>query len=162
MVSHHFLWPSPPCLHTILRNIPSSLCVFTSATEGAGGYVFTPFLSVCLSLCRGYHKKLLTDPDEIFWIGWVCDTDELIRFWWKSGSGSDYENFLSDFSPLRDRAKLIYSTISQKSCGWIRMKLGEQVWCVTMTNCFDFGEDPTTRIFIVILHHWEIGLKNDI
>ena len=35
-----------------------------------------------------------------------------------------------------------------------------------MCDWFDFGEDPdpdpTTRIFKVILHHWEIGAKNDI
>ena len=46
------------------------------------------------------------------------------------------------------------------------MKLGGQVGLMTPTNCFDFGEDPnpdpTTTIFKVILHHWEIELKNDI
>ena len=41
-----------------------SASVFTSTTEGEGGYVFTPFcLSVCL--CAGYLKKLWTDLDEI-------------------------------------------------------------------------------------------------
>ena len=46
----------------------------TSATEGEGGYVFTPLcllacLSVCLfiCLCAGYLKKLWTDLDEIWW-----------------------------------------------------------------------------------------------
>ena len=38
-----------------------------------------------------------------------------------------------------------------------------QVRCVTRTNWLDFGEDPdpdpTTRIFKVIRHHWEIGLN---
>ena len=40
-------------------------------------------LSVCLfvCLCTGYLKKLWPDPDEILWTGWVCDKDELIRFW---------------------------------------------------------------------------------
>ena len=41
---------------------------------------FHPFLFVYL--CTGYLKKL--------WTGSVCDHDELIRFWWRSGSGSDY------------------------------------------------------------------------
>ena len=53
--------------------------------------MFSP-LSVCLSvcLCAGYLKKLLSDLDEILWRGSVCDEDELIRFWSRSGSGSDY------------------------------------------------------------------------
>ena len=32
-------------------------------------------------LCTGYLKKLWTDPDEIWWAGWLCDKDKLIRFW---------------------------------------------------------------------------------
>ena len=46
--------------------LPSALLV-TSATEGEGGCVFTPFfLSVFV---------------DGFWTGSVCDKDELIRFW---------------------------------------------------------------------------------
>ena len=52
------------------------------------------------------------------------------------------------FSPLSDE---------------IWMKFGGQVRCVTRPNRFDFDEDlvqdPTTRIFKVILHHCEIGPK---
>ena len=52
----------------------------TAATEGEGGYVFTPFcLSVCL--CAGYLKKLWMDLDESWWTCWVRDTEELIQFW---------------------------------------------------------------------------------
>ena len=59
--------------------LPSALLV-TSATEVEGIYVFTPFcLSVCL--CTGYLKKLCTDLDETWWTFWVCDKEELIRFW---------------------------------------------------------------------------------
>ena len=41
--------------------------------------IMLPPLSVCL--CTGYLKKLWTDPDEILWTGWVCNKEELIRFW---------------------------------------------------------------------------------
>jgi len=42
-----------------------------------GGYV------VCLFVClrAGYLKKVWTDSDEAWWIGWVGDKDELTRFW---------------------------------------------------------------------------------
>ena len=57
---------------------------FPSATKSEGGYVFIPLcLSVCLFVClrAGYLKKWWMDSDEILWTGWVCDKDELIRFW---------------------------------------------------------------------------------
>ena len=37
-----------------------------------------------------YLKKLWTDPDEMLWTGSVCDKDEMVRFWWRSGPGSVY------------------------------------------------------------------------
>ena len=46
-----------------------------------------PFRQVSLSdfsfvcLCAQYLEKLWTDLDEIWWAGWVCDNDELFRFW---------------------------------------------------------------------------------
>ena len=36
------------------------------------------FLFVCV---QDISKKLEMDSDEILWTGWVCDKDELIRFW---------------------------------------------------------------------------------
>jgi len=43
-------------------------------------------LSVCLFVCasvcvQNISKKLWMDSDEIWWARWVCDEDELIRFW---------------------------------------------------------------------------------
>ena len=63
----------------------------------------------------------------------VCDKDELIRFWSGSGSGSDYENFLSDSSPLIDGVKnnrVLKSMIFEKCIGpdmfsWIRHYVAE-------------------------------------
>ena len=51
---------------------------------------------ICLFVClwARYLKKLWTDSDETWWTGWVCDKGELIRFWWRSKSGSGYENYL--------------------------------------------------------------------
>ena len=50
----------------------------TSATEGGWRLCFHP---LCVYLCAGYLKKMWTDLDEIWWLGWVCDKDEVIRFW---------------------------------------------------------------------------------
>ena len=54
--------------------------MFSSATKGEGGYVFTP---LCLSIClhAGSLKNLSTDTDEIWWVGSVCDKDKEVRFW---------------------------------------------------------------------------------
>ena len=53
--------------------------IITSATEGEGGYVFTPF---CLFVwIQDISEKLGIDPDEVLWTGSVCDKDELMRFW---------------------------------------------------------------------------------
>ena len=47
--------------------------------------------------------------------------------------------------------KMIYSMISQKGCGRIRMKLGGQVGCVTPIKQFDFGEDPNPDLDTIII-----------
>ena len=44
----------------------------------------------------------------------VCDKEELIQFGEDMDLDPDLITFLSDSSPLRDRANQIYSTISQK------------------------------------------------
>ena len=85
-------------------------------------------------MCAGYLKKLWTDPGEILWGDWVCDTDVLFRSWLRSGSGSDDQNFLSDYSPLRDRTKNDTQHDISESCGRIWMTLGGQVRCVIRTN----------------------------
>ena len=42
------------------------------------------FSSNCLAVCEQDIKKLWTDWDKI-WTGRVCDKDELIQYWWRSG-----------------------------------------------------------------------------
>ena len=51
---------------------------------------FYSCLFVCLSLWAGYLKKLWTDSDEILWTCCVGNKDELIWFWWRSGSRSEF------------------------------------------------------------------------
>ena len=53
-------------------------------TSAKGGYVFgAVYLSVCLlvGLSAGLRKKLLTDIDEIWWMGAPESNDKPIRFW---------------------------------------------------------------------------------
>ena len=109
------------CFHPCRRRFMFStlwteVYVFTPVD---GGYVFTP---VCLFVClwTGYLKRLWTDWDEIWWRGCVCDNDKMIRFWWKSEFGSN--NYLSDSSPLCDRAKNNKQHDISKTYGWIWTK----------------------------------------
>jgi len=59
------------------------IIIITSAEEG--GYVFG---AVCLSVCLsvGLLANLRTDYDEIFWRGRAWLKDQVIQFWWRSGS----------------------------------------------------------------------------
>ena len=77
-------FPTWMCLHTTLVNR-----LVSSVTEGWCRLCFHPL--VCL--CARYLKMLWTDSDEIWWTGWVYDEDKLIRFWWRSISGSGHETF---------------------------------------------------------------------
>ena len=53
-----------------------------------GGYVFTPVcLSVCLFDWLFVNKISQKVVDVVLWRAWVCDEDEMIRFWWRSESG---------------------------------------------------------------------------
>ena len=67
-----------------------------------------------------YLKKLWTDSDETWWTVWVCDFDELIRFWWRFESRSVYESYLI-FKVILHHweigPKTIYSMIFQKVIG---------------------------------------------
>ena len=83
-------------------------------------------------LVARYLRKLWTDSDYTWWTGWVCD-GELLQFWWRSESGSGYENYLISKVILHHweiGPKTIYSTISQKCIGpdmfsWIRHDVAE-------------------------------------
>ncbi len=103
-----------------------------------------------------------TDSYETWWTCLVCYMKEMIQCWWRSMSGTRPDNIFKWFFDIERLGWTILHDIS-KSCWRIRMKLSGQNGCVSWTNCFDFGDDlsphPTTRIFEVILHHWEIGPK---
>jgi len=68
--------------------IHSFIHSFITSTE-EGGYVFSSVcLSVCLSVRRITRKdaNLWTDFDEIFWRGRAWLKNQMIQFWWRSGS----------------------------------------------------------------------------
>ena len=78
----------------------------TAATEGEWRLCIHPCLLVC-----GYLKRLWTDSAEIWWTGCMFDVDKMIRFWWRSGSGSWYENCIHHWEMA---PKTTYSMIFQK------------------------------------------------
>ena len=55
-------------------------------------------LSICLSICKQHNSMLSTDWDEILWRGPGWCKEELIKFWWRSGSSemSKCENYDND------------------------------------------------------------------
>ena len=71
--------------------------VITSAEEG--GYVFG---SVCLSVCPSDHsqtcERILT---EFFWRGRAWLKDQVIQFWWRSGSRFGSGSPMSEIRILR-------------------------------------------------------------
>ena len=88
-------------------------------------------------------------------LGWVCEKDELIRFWWRSG----YQNFLKVFFIFifwwnEVRPKTIFRTLSQH-CGCIMTKLGGWVCSVTRTSQFNFGSGPDADAAC----HWDTKCK---
>jgi len=69
-------------------NSSCQIPVITSAEEGAMFLVRSVCLFVCLSVCLsiGLLANLWTDFDEIFWRGRAWLKDQVIQFWWRSGS----------------------------------------------------------------------------
>ena len=71
------------------------------------------------------------DSAEIWWTGWVCDKDEMMIFWRRSGSGD--ENFKVILHRREMGRKTMDSTISQKAM----FEFGRnsvQVGCLPRTN----------------------------
>ena len=59
---------------------------------------------VCLSVClfATLHKNLQTDLHKIFVEGRQWANEQVIKFWWRSGSPCGYRNCFPDSLLLRD------------------------------------------------------------
>ena len=71
-----------------------------------GGYVFVVvFPSVCLSVCllATLHNNFRMDLHEIFTEVWQWANEQMIKFWWRSGSPSGHMDCFPDSSLLANR-----------------------------------------------------------
>ena len=59
-------------------------------------------LFVCLSVCllATLRKNVRTDLHEIFREGWQWASEQMTKFWWRSGSPSGYSGYTDCFSDL--------------------------------------------------------------
>ena len=64
-----------------------------------GGYVFV------MSVSKTLHKNIQTDVRAIFREGWQWANEQLIKFWWRSGSLSGYRDCFPGSSLLGDTAR---------------------------------------------------------
>ena len=63
------------------------------------------------------------------------------------------------FLPCLSVCLFVCEQHSSNICRRIWTKFGGELGNMTRTNWFDFSEDPSPIIFLMILHHWVIGLK---
>ena len=107
-----------------------SLLVTAAYYPRQGGYVFVVVcLFVCLSvglfvcLLATSRKNFRTDLHEIFGEGWQWAKEQTTKFWWRSGSPSEYRRIVfrirhcwkirkvvsgrADLEPIRQMAGLI-------------------------------------------------------
>jgi len=69
--------------------------LYSLVTSAKEDYVIVVVrLSVCLSVCL--RKNFRTDLHDIFREGWQWANEQLIKFWWRSGSPSGYRNRFPD------------------------------------------------------------------
>jgi len=59
---------------------------------------FRRCLSVCLSVSNFAQKNFRTDLHELFREGWEWANEQVIKFWWRSGSPSGYRDCFPDSS----------------------------------------------------------------
>jgi len=81
------------------KNAVIIITIITSAKE-----VIFSSLSVCL--LATLRKNFQTDLHEIFMAGWQWADEQLIKFWWRSGSPPGYRDCFPDSVLLRDRESL--------------------------------------------------------
>jgi len=82
-----------------------------------GGYVF---VVVCLFVSNFAKKTSQRICMQIFREGWQWASEQMIKFWWRSGSPSKYRNCFPDSSPLGDTEsginRLRCATLQGRAC----------------------------------------------
>ena len=115
-----------------------------------GGYVFVVvFPSVCLSVCllATLHNNFRMDLHEIFTEVWQWANEQMIKFWWRSGSPSGHMDCFPDSSLLGDTE----SGINRLRCATLQCTACTSRHQSTMTSLrhrprTDSGSDIATLV----------------
>jgi len=115
-----------------------------------GGYVF---VVVCLFVRNFAKKSFPTDLHEIFREGWQRANEQMTKFWWRSGSPSEYRNC------FRIRHYWEIRKVVSTDCAGRRCRAGHAPAGITIATITSLRRRPTIDSHVsqwwwMISRHW--------